>query len=140
MKNYWIDYRYKVENRPMSQFLIQEATYNFWEECMKHFPEDASVAIQLKVQLVDLHQFRSISKVQIVHKNDYLNIKDLFVSSWLDCDDYYHSLLVKYVIITYKELILTSPDNLLPVKVKSKFLQADEEHRLQKNTGRIFPV
>ena len=122
MKNYWIDYRYKVENRPMSQFLIQEATYNFWEECMKNFPEDASVAIQLKVQLVDLNQFRSISKVQIVHKNDYLNIKDLFVSSWLDCDDYFHSLLVKYVIITYKELILTSPDNLIPVKVKSKFL------------------
>ena len=112
----WNDYYYNVEYVPMNTSIIEQSVIAFWDNLsnnnkIKVQPE-GNIAIQLKIQLKDLPQFRSITKVQVVPKfpdsEMKQNIIDLFVSSWLECDDYYHSLSLKNIVFTYKILPIYS--------------------------------
>ena len=122
-----------MENLPMNSTKIEEASQSFWYTYVSKLNSKTHLAIQFKVQLDDC-QFRSISNVQIVTLEEYPLLKELFISSWLDCDDFYHSLSIKNIIFSYKNLLVPNHISeqkkavkLLPKISKRKFGGKSEE-------------
>ena len=85
----------------MSSQTIFSCVQAFWDQEMNKLESETRVAIQMKIQIID-GQFRSISKVQVITKEELDVIKELFASSYLDCDDFYLSFVVTNIIISYK--------------------------------------
>lgn len=108
-----------MENLPMNSTKIEEASQSFWYTYVSKLNSKTHLAIQFKVQLDDC-QFRSISNVQIVTLEEYPLLKELFISSWLDCDDFYHSLSIKNIIFSYKKLLV--PNHISEQKKAVKLL------------------
>lgn len=104
----WKEYNYKVESNLVNSNLISNCVKQFWKKIISKFSKNISIAIQLKIQHSELKEFRSITNVQVISNKDELlqDVIDLFVSSWKDCNEYYHLLIIDNIIISYKELNL----------------------------------
>ena len=124
----WKEYNYKVESNLVNSNLISNCVKQFWKKIISKFSKNISIAIQLKIQHSELKEFRSITNVQVISNKDELlqDVIDLFVSSWKDCNEYYHLLIIDNIIISYKELNL--------VGQQTKFNSFSEQKKIDETT------
>lgn len=129
MKQTWHNFYYDVHGVPITNNLINVAVEEFWIRVLSIYKNDRlNLAIQFKIQLSNF-QFRSISRLQIIRNDDSMNkaIKDLFFSYWIDCNEYYNSLEIINIVLSYKFL------NLLPNDSNIKLLKQDKIFNNKKN-------
>ena len=127
MKNQWKHFHFNLKGMPMNIGIIEDALNAFFadislkvQNTVQEGEQDHHVRainnmmlIQFKIQLSGPPiKYRSVTKVQVVPlivEDDLKSqIYDLFADSWLECGEYYHSLEVKSIVISHREIKLSS--------------------------------
>ena len=95
-------FKYTVHNI-LNNNLIKISLESFWNEIFKNKNENDKVIIQFKIINMEL-QYRSISMVDIVTKNDYTLLLKSYIEYWDIKFEEYHELNIKEIIYSYKEI------------------------------------
>lgn len=103
----WHDYQIDINQQNLSKEIIERSLKQFWKEIVLLLAENQYLLIQFKIIDV-LGNYKSISYVQLVNKNDLSSLISIFLEYWDLKSENYHLIQVSCINFTYRILPLNS--------------------------------
>lgn len=103
--NKWLDYSITLNNQIISDVTIKESLALFWKDIVSNLDVNDFILIQFKIKDT-LGEFKSISYIQRVNKNDFNLLLYSFIEYWNIKSEDYHLIEASGVRFTYKVLSL----------------------------------
>lgn len=99
--NKWYEFRFSLQGNIILAQHIEVALREFWLKVVDYLDENYYIVIQFKLLTVD-NEYRSISYLQTVNKNDLNRLTNNFIEYWLLRTDEYHQMAIDSIIFDYK--------------------------------------
>lgn len=112
--NKWYDYTYKINDQILLAEHIEYAVKNFWLQIVEQIEDYQYILIQFKLKTIE-SEYRTVSYVQTINKNDLDDLILIFKEYWNIRTDDYHILSIDSIIFTYK--ILTKQGKIGKTKI-----------------------
>lgn len=103
--NKWLDYSINLNNHIINDITIKESLILFWKDIVSNLDVNDFILIQFKIKDT-LGEFKSISYIQRVNKNDFNLLLYSFIEYWNIKSEDYHLIEASGIRFTYKLLSL----------------------------------
>jgi hypothetical protein len=133
-------FTYPIKHNILTDNIISNSLYKFNEKHLISLNNDQKLAIIFKIQTID-GDWRNISSLQIISKNEIDILKNLFISFWRIRSDVYHSMSIKKIVFRFlvldNDLAPKLPIFRHPYKAKTSKLLHQGYTNLPNNTSVI---